>query len=95
MKRDKVAWDKQTIEMVDALLTHGRILRDRLQTEYRRLRRLPDDEWEWLSDEVQEAISDLRHNDVFTDLLYPRDNVAMELITRAAELLRSKPPEVT
>lgn len=42
MKRDQAAWDKQTIEMVDALLTHGLILRTRLNAEYRRLKRLPD-----------------------------------------------------
>lgn len=88
MKRDAAAWNAQTIEMIDALLTHGRILRDRLHAEYRRLKRLPDDQWEWLSEDVQEAVTDLRHSDIFTDLLYPRDNIAMDLINRAAELMR-------
>jgi hypothetical protein len=93
MARNQEAWNQQTIEMIDALLTSGRLLRDRLHREYRRLKRLPDDEWEWLSDDVQEAISDLRHNDIFTDLLYPRDNAAMKLINEAAELLRTKPTD--
>ena len=83
------AWDDHTLQMIDALLTHGRMLRDRLQAEYRRLRRLPDDRWECLSESVQEALADLRHADIFTDILYPRDNAAMALIHEAAELIRT------
>lgn len=57
MKRDQAAWDKQTIEMVDALLTHGLILRTRLNAEYRRLKRLPDDQWDWLSERESRKLS--------------------------------------
>ena len=90
MPRNQEQWDKQTIEMVDALLTHGRILRDRVHAECRRLKRLPDNEWQWLSEEVQHARTDLRHSDAFRDLLYPRDNDTMDLIARAADLLRTR-----
>lgn len=89
---DSASWDGITIGLADAILTMMRVLDDRISKEAKRLRRKrersDDEDWTWLSQEVQDAMSDLKHSDVAERLLYKADVQAMEIIREAAALLK-------
>ncbi len=72
--------------MVDAIITMAVVLQERLKAEARRHKRSAD-EWSWHSQEVQDALQDLQHNEAVRSLLWPRDDVAMDIIHRAAAAL--------
>jgi hypothetical protein len=78
--------DGITIGLVDAMLSLARALNERLAAEAKRMKRSKI-EWEWFSDEVQSALADLRHSQDMLNLFQPNDEVAMELIRRAAALI--------
>lgn len=87
------SWDGITIGLAESIITIARVLNKRMKLEARRMRRRSDlqiVEWEWFSQEVQDAMTDLRHNDALRDLFYPGDRMAMDIITSAAALLLPK-----
>jgi hypothetical protein len=86
---DATSRDGITIGLVDSIITLAIILSQRLKAEARRLKRDPD-EWAWHSQPVQDALTDLAGNKVVRQLLFPRDIPAIEIITRAAALLKPK-----
>ena len=89
---DAASRDGVTIGLIDAMIAIAIALNLRLKSETRRLKR-SDDEWAWHSKAVQDALSDLAHNVAVRNLLFPRDDEAMDIIQRAAAVLVKKLPE--
>jgi len=81
------SWDGVTIGLIDALLSISRALTERVEAETERLKKTDD---QWLSNEVQEALSDLRHDDVLKALIYPQDIEAARIIREAAVLIKTR-----
>jgi hypothetical protein len=86
---DAASRDGITIGLVDSIITLANVLSLRLKAEARRLKRDPD-EWAWHSQSVQDALCDLAGNETVRQLLFPRDDRAMDIISRAAALLKPK-----
>ena len=79
--------DGITIGMIDAIITLANALHERLMADSKRFKRSED---RWFSEDIQDALSDLRHNMTINSLLYPRDESSMALINEAAERLKPK-----
>jgi hypothetical protein len=84
--------DGVTVGMIDAIITLANALHERIKVDLRRFNRNKNHEKEptYFSEAVQEAFSDLRHNKAVTSLLHPRDEVAMNIIHKAAASLKSR-----
>jgi len=74
-----------TIGLIDSIMILGDVLAERLALDILRMKE--DIDSEGFSEDVENALTDLRFHKNFKSLLYPRDEVAMEIISRAAKLL--------
>ncbi len=87
---DAKSRDGITIGLIDAIITLAHTLNERLALEGKRLENDPNDDHAWHSMAVQHALLDLAGNKALRQLLWPRDEKAMEIIHAAAELERKK-----
>lgn len=84
--------DGITIGLIDAMITLANTLNERLEREARRMKRRNNPiEWEWFSDDVQAALTDLAGNKAVQNLLHPYDENAMRIIREGARLIATKP----
>lgn len=79
------------IGLVDAIITIAVVLNERLNSEAKRMRK-SSVEWEWFSEDVQNALGDLGDNKALRELLFPRDERAMRIIRDAAARLDDLAP---
>lgn len=84
---DAASRDGITIGLIDAMITLAHTLNDRLAREGKRMKRRSD--WEWHSEAVQSALSDLGYNSAILRLIRPGDEESMDLIRRAAALIKT------
>lgn len=82
------SWDGVTIGLIDSMLAISRVLVERLHAEQARLKAIQDGPW--FSEDVQEALADLRHDDCIGELIYPGNTEAMRLIHEAAALIKTR-----
>lgn len=87
---DAKSRDGITIGLIDAMLAIVHTLNERLAAEVKRLGKDPDDDHAWHSVPVQDALLDLAGNKALRKLLWPRDEKAMDIIHRSAELIRTQ-----
>jgi hypothetical protein len=81
------SWNGITIGLIDAILSVAKMLNERIAAETKRLK-LTDEEW--LSEEVQEALADLRHSADIKMLIAPENEKAMAIIREAAALIKTR-----